>query len=349
MLAKRGHRVHIISYALPLRLQNEFFENVVYHEVEMTRYPLFEFPLYTISLAGKMVEVATYERLDILHCHYAIPHATSGFLAKQIINQAKLKLVTTLHGTDITLVGFEPDFLPIMKFSIEYSDGVTAVSGYLREKTLSNYGIQKDIEVIHNFVDTKKYDCVDCEDTKKHYAPHGEKILIHTSNFREVKRVPDVIKIFAEVRKKIESKLILVGDGPERSISEHLVRELKLQDDVHFLGKQIDFVNVLAAADLFLMPSQSESFGLSALEAMSCHVPVIATSVGGLPELLIHGKTGYVAQLGDIERMAKYALDLLQNPEKLELFRKAARNRALDFDSEKIVEQYEQHYVRVLD
>ncbi len=346
-LAERGHSVHFISYALPMRLQG-FMDNVVFHEVEMSNYPLFDFPLYTIALASKMVEVAKYQNLDIFHCHYAIPHATSAYLAKEMLKSDHIKVITTLHGTDITLVGLEPSFLPVMKFSIERSDGVTAVSRFLKEKTLTNYNIQKDIEVIPNFVDTRKYVRIPDQDVRRHFATPDEKILVHTSNFRPVKRVQDVIRIFDEVRKKVPSKLVMIGDGPERSQCEILIRELGIQDHVKFLGKQTDVIHILSLADLFLMPSQSESFGLSALEAMACSVPVISSSVGGLPELQIHGQTGYIAEIGDVDRMAKYAVDLLTNPSKYQLFATAARARAVEFDAPKIVAQYEQYYEKVL-
>jgi N-acetyl-alpha-D-glucosaminyl L-malate synthase BshA len=346
-LAERGHSVHFISYALPMRLSG-FMGNVMFHEVEITNYPLFDFPLYSLALASKMVEVARYEKLDLFHCHYAIPHATSAYLAKQMLALPNIKVITTLHGTDITLVGLEPSFLPVMKFSIEQSDGVTAVSRFLKEKTLTNYGIDKEIEVIPNFVDTQKYRRLPSEEVRDHFAPHGEKILVHTSNFRAVKRVQDVIRIFFEIRKKIESKLLLIGDGPDRSQCEVLARELQLQEDVRFLGKQTDVVDVLSVSDLFLMPSQSESFGLSALEAMACGVPVVSSSVGGLPELQVHGQTGYIAEIGDVDRMARYAIDLLSNPTKHELFAKAARARALEFEASKIVTMYERYYEKIL-
>jgi N-acetyl-alpha-D-glucosaminyl L-malate synthase BshA len=326
-----------------------FTDNVVFHEVETSSYPLFDFPLYTLALASKMVEVAKFEKLDLFHCHYAIPHATSAFLAKEMLAPTNIKVITTLHGTDITLVGLEPSFLSIMKFSIERSDGVTAVSRFLKEKTLTNYGIQKEIEVIPNFVDTKKYHRGEADDVRKHFCNPGEKILVHTSNFRPVKRVGDVIQIFSEVLKKVPSRLILVGDGPDRSQCEIQCRELGIQERVKFLGKQIDLVQILAAADIFLMPSQSESFGLSALEAMACGVPVISSSVGGLPELQVHGQTGFIAEFGDIDRMAKYAIDLLTNSTKYQLFADAARRRALEFDSVKVIDHYEQYYHRVLE
>ena len=343
-LASKGHQIHFISYAMPMRLDG-YLGNIYYHEVEMSSYPLFEFPLYTPALASKMVEVARFEKLDLIHAHYAVPHATSAFLAREILKN-DLKIVTTLHGTDITLVGLEPSFLPVMKFSIEQSDGVTAVSRFLKEKTLTNYGINKDIHVIPNFVDTQKYSRMRCEDVCEKFAPSGEKILIHVSNFRPLKRVLDVIRIFHEVRKKVRSKLILVGDGPDRSNSEALVRELGIWEHVRFLGKQSELVPILSSADLFLMPSQSESFGLSALEAMSCGVPLISSSVGGLPELQVHGQTGYIAEIGDIDRMARYAVELLTNEPKHKLFMEAARARSLEFDTTKIVIRYEKYYER---
>jgi len=342
-VAAAGHEVHFISYAMPMRLDS-FHGNVLYHEVEMSSYPVFEFPLYTPALASKIVEVARFEKLDLLHAHYAIPHAISAYLASQIMD-GSLPFITTLHGTDITLVGLEPSFLPVMKFSIERSSGVTAVSRFLKEKTLTNYGISKDIRVIPNFVDVEKYRRVETEDICHSLAPEGERILIHISNFRAVKRVPDAIRVFAEVRKKIPSRLLLVGDGPDRSSCEILVRELGLQEEVRFLGKQMELVPLLSASDLMLMPSQSESFGLSALEAMACEVPVISSSVGGLPELQVHGETGYIAEIGDISRMARYAIDLLGNDAKMQLFRKACRARAVEhFDARKIVQQYLAYY-----
>jgi L-malate glycosyltransferase len=296
-----------------------------------------------------MVDVARFEKLDLIHAHYAIPHAISAYLAREIVGNG-LKIVTTLHGTDITLVGLEPSFLPVMKFSIEKSDGVTAVSRFLREKTTTNYGINKVIEVIPNFVDTEKYKRMPSEEICEKFAPEGEKILVHTSNFRTIKRVQDVIKIFHEVRKKVPSKLILAGDGPDRSSCELLVRELGLQQHVKFLGKQLELVPILSASDVFLMPSQSESFGLSALEAMSCGVPVVSSSVGGLPELQVHGETGYIAEIGDIERMARYAVELLTNEPKHALFSANARRRAVEhFEVSKIVGQYEAYLEQCLD
>jgi N-acetyl-alpha-D-glucosaminyl L-malate synthase BshA len=348
-LALRGHKVHFISYALPFRLST-YVENIVFHEVETTSYPLFEFPMYSLALASKMEEVAEFENLDILHVHYAIPHATSAFLAKQMLrNKRDLKIITTLHGTDITLVGLEPTFLPLVKFSIEQSDGVTSVSRFLKEKTITNYSCDKEIEVIPNFVDTNYFKPVLNNDFKNKIAPGGEKLLVHTSNFRVVKRVPDTIRIFEQVQKEIPSKLILVGDGPDRSECERLCRQLDLCDKVKFLGKQEALVEILSAADIFLIPSQSESFGLAALEAMACGLPVISSSVGGLPELVSHNKSGFIAEIGDVDRMAKYVIDLLSNDKKYRLFSKNARDRAVnEFDISKVIPIYEEYYKTIL-
>ncbi len=349
-LAVLGHEVHFISYALPHRL-TQFVENIFYHEVEVSNYPLFEHQLYSLALTSKMLEVIEYEQLDLLHVHYAIPHATSAYLAKQILNKSgsDIKVITTLHGTDVTLVGLEPSFLPLVKFSIEGSDGVTAVSRFLKEKTLTNYPIDKDIEVIHNFIDTDIYKPVCNKTFKDHVAPNGEKILIHTSNFRPVKRVADTIKILELVNKQIPTKLILIGDGPDRSECERLARELKLERNVLFLGKQDGLQNLLSVADIFLLPSQSESFGLAALEAMSCGVPVISSSIGGLPELVLHNKTGFIAEFADVDRMSKYALELLTNEKKIAQFSKNSRKRAEEkFEKKIIVPQYIEYYERIL-
>ena len=348
VLAEEGHRIHFISYALPIRLGG-YSENIFYHEVEFANYPLFDFPLYTPALASKIVEVAKFEELDIIHAHYAIPHATSAFLAREILGSTDLKIITTLHGTDITLVGLEPSFLPVMKFSIEKSDGVTAVSNFLREKTKTNYSISKDIRVIPNFIDTAKYRRVSHPEVRRSLAADDEKVVIHVSNFRTVKRVPDVVRIFSEVLKKVPAKLVLVGDGPDRSNCELIARELGVAHDVKFLGKQLELIDLLSVADLFLMPSQSESFGLSALEAMACEVPVISSSVGGLPELVVHGETGYIAEIGDIDRMARYAIELLTNPQRYRLFASASRTRAREhFESKKVVHDYVRYYEEVL-
>jgi len=349
-LALRGHEVHFISYALPHRLVN-FVENIFYHEVEVTNYPLFEHQLYGLALASKMLEVIEYENLDIIHVHYAIPHATSAYLAKQILkkNNSDIKIITTLHGTDITLVGLEPSFLPLVKLSIEESDGVTAVSRYLKEKTLTNYHINAEIEVINNFIDTKLYKPVCNNKFKNHVAPNGEKILIHTSNFRPVKRVCDTIKILEIVNKIIPTKLLLIGDGPDRSKCERYVKERNLNKQVIFMGKQDGLEELLCVGDIFLMPSQSESFGLAALEAMACGLPVISSSVGGLPELIVHNKTGYIAEFGDVERMAKYTLELLGNSKKISSFSKHSRKRAVEvFEKKIIVPEYIKYYEKIL-
>ncbi len=348
-LALRGHEVHFISYALPFRLSH-YVENIVFHEVEISTYPLFEFPLYSLSLASKMVEVAEFEKLDLLHVHYAIPHATSAYLAKEMMSKNRdLKIFTTLHGTDITLVGLEPSFLPLVKFSIEKSDGVTTVSRFLKEKTITNYSIEADIRVIPNFVDTDLFKPESNGEFRKAIAPNGEKILVHTSNFRPVKRVPDTIRIFEKVQKEIPSKLILVGDGPDRSECERLSRQLDLCDTVKFLGKQEGLVEILSSSDLFLIPSQSESFGLAALEAMACGLPVVSSSVGGLPELVKHNETGFIAEIGDVDRMAKYALELLSNDKKYKLFSENSRQRAVNkFDKSIVVPLYEEYYEQIL-
>jgi N-acetyl-alpha-D-glucosaminyl L-malate synthase BshA len=350
VLASKGHKIHFISYAMPQRLTS-FVENIYFHEVEISSYPLFEFQLYTLALTSKMVDVVRYEKLDLIHVHYAIPHAVSGFLAREIIKKSNsdLRIITTLHGTDITLVGLEPSFLPLVKFSIEESNGITAVSRFLKEKTITNYNIEKEIAVINNFIDTEIYRPRENDFYRERIAPNKEKILIHTSNFRQVKRVPDAIRIFEKVKKEIPSKLILIGDGPDRSECERLSRELNLEKDIHFLGKQDGLHEILGASDIFLMPSQSESFGLAALEAMSCGIPVISSSVGGLPELNIHNETGYIAEIGDIDRMTKYALDLLTNDKKYKEFSKNARSRSVNyFDKKIIVPQYEEFYNKIL-
>ena len=339
---------------MPTRL-NGFVDNIFYHEVEINSYPLFEFPLYSIALASKMVEVTRFYELDLLHAHYAIPHATSAYLAREILksetnNSIDIKFITTLHGTDITLTGLEPSFLPTMKFSIEKSDGVTAVSKFLKDKTQQQYKIDKEIEVIPNFIDISKYKREDDEKTKcfkKNFAPNEEKILVHTSNFRALKRVQDVIKVFDEVKKKVDSKLILIGDGPERSDCERLSRELNIFEDIKFMGKQDALVELLSVSDIFLIPSQSESFGLSALEAMACGVPVISSSVGGLPELNLHGETGYIAEIGDVERMAKYTIELLTNQKRYDILSKNARKRAEEFSEDNIVPMYEKFYEKI--
>ncbi len=349
-LALRGHEIHFISYAVPFRL-NKYVENIIYHEVESNNYPLFEFSLYTLILTSKMAEVAQFENLDLLHVHYAIPHAVSAYLAKEILKEKRdIKIITTLHGTDITLVGLEPNFLPLVNFSIEKSDAVTAVSRFLKEKTITQYEIKKEIEVIPNFINTEFYKPNPNCQYRDHIAPNGEKILIHTSNFRPVKRVTDVIKVFEKVNKEIPSKLLLIGDGPDRFECEQLTRQLNISDRVKYLGKQEAIVDMLNASDLFLLPSQSESFGLAALEAMACGLPVVASSVGGIPELIKHNECGFISEIGDIDRMAKYSIDLLSNEKKYEMFSKNARRRAVErFDKSIVIPMYENLYQNVLD
>jgi len=347
-LAQRGHKIHFISYAMPARLES-YVQNIFYHEVEISRYPLFEFPLYTPALTSKIVEVARFAKLEVIHAHYAIPHAMSALLAKQILGKQSIATITTLHGTDITLVGLEPAFLPLMKYTIEHSDGVTAVSNFLKQETISNYDIEKDIEVIYNFVDLKKFHKHENSDIRKNVAPNGEKILIHVSNFRPLKRVGDTVKILNEVRKNIPCKLVLVGDGPERSSVENLCRELRLQSDVHFLGKQTELTSLLSISDVFLLTSETESFGLSILEAMACEVPVVSTNVGGIPELIVAGETGFMSNVGSIEKMANNVLLLLSNEERRRQFGKKALKRAEQFfDYKMIIPKYEEYYERVL-
>ncbi|MFA6571677.1 MAG: N-acetyl-alpha-D-glucosaminyl L-malate synthase BshA, partial [Bacteroidota bacterium] len=348
-LAKNNHEIHFISYALPTRL-NQFQKNIFFHDVEMPNYPLLEFQLYSLALVGKIIDVVKYEKLDVLHVHYAIPHAISGYLAQQILAPFhNLKLITTLHGTDITLVGMEPSFQPIVKFSLEHSDVITSVSKYLKEKTEQNFSTDKNIEIIPNFVDTNLYYRQSLPELKNQIAPNNEKILIHISNFRPVKRVTDVIRIFAEVLSYRPSKLLLVGDGPDRKEAELLCIELGIQCHVKFLGKQTSLVELLSISDIFLLPSQSESFGLSALEAMSCGVPVIASNIGGIPEVVSHNETGFLSELGDVQRMAKYALELLDKDKKWLVFSENSRQRAVKlFDSSIVVPKYENIYNQLI-
>ncbi len=348
-LAEKGHQVHFITYRQPARL-NVFQENVFYHEVCVADYPLFEYPPYDTALASKLVDVVRFEKLDLLHVHYAIPHATVAYLAKQILKARNMEVpvVTTLHGTDITVVGHDPTFAPVVEFSIDQSDGVTAVSKSLREDTYRLFNIHKDIEVIYNFVDFNRFCKSDKDHFKKAIAPEGERILVHTSNFRKVKRVDDVIRVFHKVRQKMPAKLLLIGDGPERRNMEALCRELHLCDEIRFLGKQDAVEELLCIADLFLLPSEHESFGLAALEAMACEVPVISSNTGGLPEVNVHGKTGFLAPVGDVDAMAEYALQILASDENLKRFRKAAMEQALKFDLQHILPQYERYYEQLM-
>lgn len=348
-LARKGHQVHFISYRQPARLLR-FQENVFYHEVTLTDYPLFEYPPYDTALASKLVDVVKYENLDILHVHYAIPHAAVAYMAKKILltEGRYIPVITTLHGTDITLVGQHRDFSPVVTFSINKSDGVTAVSESLKQQTNELFNITKDIKVIYNFIDFNRFTKTNKDHFRKAIAPNGERILVHTSNFRKVKRVDDVMKIFKLVNAALPSKLLLIGDGPERPALEAMCREMGLCDEVRFLGKQEAVEELLAISDLFLIPSGSESFGLAALEAMACQVPVISSNVGGLPEVNIHGETGFLSDIGNVEEMAQHAIDLLSNEDLLHRFRENALRQARRFDIEHILPEYEAYYEEIL-
>lgn len=348
-LANRNHNVHILSYARPARLDH-FQTNISYHEVNLNTYPLFEFPPYDLALANQMASLIEYENLDILHVHYAIPHATSAFLAKQILGEKAdhIPIITTLHGTDITLVGSDASYKTVVDFSINQSDGVTAVSEYLKEETYKRFDIRKEIEVIPNFIDLDRFKKSDKNHFKKALCPEGEKVVVHVSNFREVKRVPEVVEIFYRVLKNgIQAKLLLVGDGPDRQKAERRCRELGMCEQVRFLGKQDQVEEVLSIADLFLIPSGSETFGLAALEAMSCSVPVISSDIGGLPEVNIHGETGYLCELDDVDCMADYAVEILGNEKTQKKMARNARKRAKDFEMSKIVNRYEKYYEHI--
>ena len=349
-LANKGHQVHFVTYKRPVRLAS-FHENIYFHEVSEVNYPLFEYPPYDTSLTSKLVDVIKYEHLDILHVHYAIPHATVAYLAKKILLQEGkyVPVVTTLHGTDITLVGNDRSFAPVVKFSIEKSDGITAVSNFLKEKTTEYFGIQKEIKVIHNFIDFSRFKKIDKDHFKKAIAPNDEKILTHVSNFRKVKRVKDVILIFKQILDRIPAKLLLIGDGPERPTLEGLCRSMGICSEIRFLGKQDAIEELLAISDLFLLPSGNESFGLVALEAMACEVPVISSNIGGLPEVNIHGETGFLSNVGAIDEMAKNALTLLESPELLSRFRQNAFKQAKRFDIGVILPQYEDYYNEVME
>lgn len=348
-LAKRGHEIHFITYKRPARLAN-FQEKVYYHEVDAEDYPLFEYSPYDTTMASKLVNVVLYENLDILHVHYAIPHAAIAYMAKKILltKGRYIPVITTLHGTDITLVGRNKDFAPVVEFSINKSDGVTAVSNSLREQTMQSFNLERDIEVIYNFVDFTRFKRTSKEHFKKAIAPNGEKILTHISNFREVKRVDDVIRVFDRVHQILPSKLLLIGDGPDRRKAESLCRELGLMDQIRFLGKQDAVEEILAVSDVFLIPSANESFGLAALEAMACEVPVISSDVGGLPEVNIHGKTGYLSSIGSIEDMARNTIKIIGNDQTLVQFRQNALEQAKKFSLDLILPQYEEYYEQVL-
>jgi N-acetyl-alpha-D-glucosaminyl L-malate synthase BshA len=354
-LAQRGHEVHFITYSQPFRLREDQ-PNIFFHEVEVSHYPLFDFPPYDLALATRMAEVAQFYALDLLHVHYAIPHSVSALLAKQMIGSLpkgswRLPFVTTLHGTDITLVGQDRSYLPITRFSIEQSDGVTAISKYLREKTIQEFNVRNEIQVISNFVNCDVYKRTDEAFGKRHeFAKDEEKLLVHLSNFRPVKRVWDVIEAFDRVLKEVPSKLLLIGDGPDRSRAEWLAMEKGIHDKVIFLGKQDLVHEKLAMADMMLLPSELESFGLAALEAMACEVVPIATDVGGVPEVIEHGRTGFLAKVGDVDSMARYAIETLSDEKKLNEMAHRAREAArASYCTSKIIPQYEAFYRKVLD
>ncbi len=349
-LAKKGHQVHFITYRQPARL-NSFQQNVFYHEVSNADYPLFEYAPYDTALASKLVDVVKHANLDILHVHYAIPHAAVAYMAKKILltEGRYVPTITTLHGTDITLVGSNRAFAPVVEFSINKSDGVTAVSDSLKHQTLDYFKIKNDIKVIHNFIDFKRFQRKNKDHFKKAIAPDGERILVHTSNFRKVKRIQDVIQVFKQVHDVMPSKLLLIGDGPERQSMEVLCRELGLCDNIRFLGRQDAIEELLAVSDLFLMPSESESFGLAALEAMACEVPVVSSNAGGIPEVNIHGETGFLADVGDVDTMAKYAIQILSDDDLLSAFRINALKKAKQFSLDQILPQYENYYQHILD
>jgi N-acetyl-alpha-D-glucosaminyl L-malate synthase BshA len=346
-LAKKGYKIHFITYSQPTRL--DFFnENLFYHEVNIRSYPLFKFPPYELALASKMVDVVKYEKLDILHVHYAIPHASAALLAKQILKTQgiDIPIITTLHGTDITLVGKDPSYEPVVTYSINQSDGVTSVSEDLKKDTYKHFNITREIEVIPNFIDLEKFKKQRKDHFKTAICPNGEKLIVHTSNFRKVKRIDDVVKVFHKIQQVMPARLLLVGDGPERDGIEALCRELGISEEVRFLGKLEAVQEVLSVADLFLMPSEKESFGLAALEAMACEVPVISSNAGGIPELNINGVTGFNSNIGDIEDMTKNALHVLKE-DNLPTFKTNALKRAQEFDVTNILPQYEAFYDKV--
>ena len=349
-LADHGHQVHFVTYNQPARL-DFFSENLFYHEVSVSKYPLFDYPPYELALASRLVDVVRFEKLDLLHVHYAIPHASAAFMAKQILMTfgIYIPVVTTLHGTDITLVGRDRTYQPVVTFSINKSDGVTAVSEHLKKDTYEFFEIENEIRVIPNFIDLNRFSLKAKDHFKKAIAPSGEKILVHTSNFRKVKRTEDVIRIFAKVVQKIPSKLLMVGDGEQRTECEQLCRDLGVCDNVRFLGKQDAIEEILSVSDLFLMPSQSESFGLAALEAMACKVPVISSNAGGLPELNVEGVTGFLREVGDVDGMAEKAIYILENEARLKTFKDNSLARAREFDLSIILPVYESYYAEVIE
>lgn len=348
-LAKKDHQVHFITYQQPVRL-NEFNANIFYHEVHVPTYPLFDYPPYESALASTMVDVAVNNKLDILHVHYAIPHASAAYMAKKIMEKQgkKIPVVTTLHGTDITLVGRDKTYAPVVTFSINESDAITAVSQNLKDETYNSFNIEKEIEVIHNFVDVSRFRKKPIDAFKKVIAPNNQRIILHASNFRKVKRIEDVVKVFAEIRKEVPGKLLFVGDGPERPMAEELCRKLDLCDDIRFVGKQEQMEEILAVSDLFLLTSEYESFGLAALEAMAAGVPVISSNAGGLPEIQVQGKTGYMSSVGNVKEMSKHAISILKDDTVLRQFKAEAEKQAATFDIHNIVPKYETLYNRFL-
>lgn len=348
-LAQKGHMVHFITYQQPVRL-NGFIPNIFYHEVQVPTYPLFDYPPYETALASTMVDVIKNNHLDLLHVHYAIPHASAAYMAKQILKKEgkEIPVITTLHGTDITLVGKDKTYSPVVAFSINQSDAITAVSENLRDETYRTFTIEKEIQVIYNFVDVERFSRKPIDAFKKVIAPNGERILLHASNFRKIKRVQDVVKIFAEVQKQLPSKLLFVGDGPERSTAEDLAREIGVFDEIRFVGKQEQMEDILAIADLFLLTSEYESFGLAALEAMAAGVPVVSTDAGGLREINVNGETGYMASVGDVETMSKQAVHILRDDATLNGFKQRAANYAKQFDISTIIPVYEKLYEQFL-
>ncbi len=347
-LADKGHIVHFITYQQPVRL-DAFHPNIFYHEVSVPTYPLFDFP-YESALSSTLVDVISNEGLDLLHVHYAIPHASSAYLANQILKKKNknIPFITTLHGTDITLVGKDKMYESVVTFSINESNAITAVSENLRQETLNSFNIEKEIHVIPNFVDIKRFSQSNKDHFRKMLAPNNEKILAHVSNFRKVKRVEDVVYTFDLIRKEIPCKLLMIGDGPERQSMESLCREIGACEDIRFLGKQDKLEEILSITDLFMLPSAYESFGLAALEAMGCQVPVISSNAGGIPEINIHGVTGFLTDVGDVKAMAKFSLELLQDDAKLKLFKKNALEQAQKFNIDRIVPQYEALYMSLI-
>jgi len=348
-LALKGHEVHFITYSQPVRLDS-FTQNIFYHEVSVSDYPLFDYQPYELVLSSRMVDVVKHEKLDLLHVHYAIPHASAAYMAQQILRSQGIEIpyITTLHGTDITLVGRDESFEPVITFTINKSNAVTAVSESLKRDTYAHFGVTREIDVIPNFIRVEEYERAAHECSKSSFAPNGERILLHVSNFRKVKRVDDVLRVFDRVRKQVPAKLILVGDGPERHNIEKLCRELNTCDDIRSLGKVVNPTAIIGVADLFLLPSETESFGLAALEAMAARVPVISTNTGGLPEVNVHGYSGFMSNVGDVEDMARHAVHILKDDATLQQFKNQAFEQAKKFDIRLILPMYEKLYARVL-